>query len=76
LERKQEIKATFCVGRVCSLTGLCIDVHEELLQYFPPEQIAEDSCMGLCEQAGAFSIGGNSYAGEDLDRLNAILNSP
>ena len=63
----------YCTGRTCSLTGLCIQVHEELKEHLPAEQISEHSCMKMCKRGGAFSIYGHLFASQDLDHLGKII---
>jgi len=53
--------------------GLSEDVRQELLRFFPEDRLEASPCMGLCDMGGAFALAGCSYAGDDLDRLSAIL---
>jgi len=73
LSNATQTKVQYCVGPVCGGMGLSEDVRQELLRFFPEDRLEASPCMGLCDMGGAFALAGCSYAGDDLDRLSAIL---
>ena len=74
MEHQAEGVARYCTGRTCSLTGLCIQVQEELREYFDASLIVPHPCMHQCKKGGAFMLRGSTFTSLDLPKLEEIVN--
>ncbi len=72
--KKAEHKVFVCNGTSCLCAGSQADVIAPLLQHFQQTSIGHVTCLGRCHENYAFQIDGQNYSGNDIKKLDSILN--
>ncbi len=67
-------KAYICNGSSCLCAGTQSKVQDSLEQHFDKADIGHITCLGRCNKNSAFRVDGVNYSGDDIDRLDEILN--
>ncbi|TQV88146.1 NADH-ubiquinone oxidoreductase-F iron-sulfur binding region domain-containing protein [Aliikangiella coralliicola] len=66
-------KAYLCNGSSCLCAETQDKVKHRLLAHFDSDEIGHVTCLGRCHENASFQINGNNYSGEDIHRLDNIL---
>jgi NADH-quinone oxidoreductase subunit F len=67
-------KIYVCNGSACLTADTQSKVRSTLKQHFSEEEIGEMCCLGRCYENSSFHYNGHNYSGNDLNRLDAIIN--
>ncbi len=67
-------KAYICNGSSCLCAGSQSNVRESLLEFYDRSEIGHVTCLGRCHENNSFQVNGVNYSGNDLSRLDEIVN--
>ena len=67
-------KAFVCNGSACMCAGTQISLKEKLQEKLGKDKVGEMFCLGHCYENHAFHYDGENYAGEDIKKIDQIIN--
>jgi len=67
-------KAFVCNGSACMCAGTQIPLKEKLQEKLGKDKVGEMFCLGHCYENHAFHYDGENYAGEDIKKIDQIIN--
>jgi NADH-quinone oxidoreductase subunit F len=69
-------KVYICNGSACLCAGTQEDLHQNISQHFPEEEIGHMTCLGRCYENKAFHYNGHNYSGESAGDLAQLFKQP
>jgi len=70
----REKKAFVCNGSACMCAGTQESLKEKLQKKLGKDKVGEMFCLGHCYENHAFHYDGENYAGEDITKIDQIIN--
>ncbi len=70
----REKKAFVCNGSACMCAGTQKTLKEKLQEKLGKDKVGEMFCLGHCYENHAFHYDGENYAGEDIKKIDQIIN--
>ena len=67
-------KAFVCNGSACMCAGTQKPLKEKLQEKLGKDKVGEMFCLGHCYENHAFHYDGENYAGEDIKKIDQIIN--
>jgi len=70
----REKKAYICNGSACMCAGTQENLKEKLQEKLGKDKVGSMFCLGHCYENHAFHYNGENYAGEDIKKIDQIIN--
>ena len=70
----REKKAFVCNGSACMCAGTQGQLKKKLQEKLGEDKVGEMFCLGHCYENHAFHYDGENYAGEDIKKIDQIIN--
>ena len=70
----REKKAFVCNGSACMCAGTQDQLKKTLKEKLGDDKVGEMFCLGHCYENKAFHYDGENYAGNDIEKIDQILN--
>ena len=70
----REKKAFVCNGSACMCAGTQKSLKDKLQKKLGKDKVGEMFCLGHCYENHAFHYDGENYAGEDIKKIDQIIN--
>ena len=70
----REKKAFVCNGSACMCAGTQDSLKKKLKEKLGDDKVGEMFCLGHCYENSSFHYNGENYAGNDIDKIDQIIN--